>query len=138
MKNFLIVVLALLSLNSLAKDKIPSKAEFDALMLNAVRQMNTQLGGMKIDNYTILKFVVYDLNPPLLTYVYSSTELIVLKQDKLNQAQIDAMRKYNISKTCATQMMPLMEPYNFKIAHRFEDGKSGKVIYKLTVSHHDC
>jgi hypothetical protein len=131
-------VLVALSLNSFAEDKIPSKSEFDAVMQNAVRQMNAQMQGTKIDEYTTLKFVSYDLNPPLFSYFYTSNVLVALKQDNLGRAQIDAMKKYNITKTCSTKFKPLMKPYNFKVSHIFEDKSSGKVIYKLTVSYLDC
>jgi hypothetical protein len=131
-------ILAAFTINSIADDKIPSKSEFDAVMQNAVKQMNAQMAGTKVDEYTTLKFVTYDLNPPLFSYFYTSTTLTVLKQDNLNQMQTDAIKKFNTTKTCSTRFKPLMKPYNFKVAHIFEDKNSGKIIYKLTVSHLDC
>jgi hypothetical protein len=138
MKYFLTVVLALFSLNSFAKDKIPSKAEFDSIMRNAVKQMNGQMAGVKVDEYTTFKFVTYDVNPPLFTYFYKTSTLAVLKQSSLTQTQINEMRKVNINKTCSTNFKPLMKPYNFKVAHVFEDAVTGRIIYKLTISHLDC
>ena len=96
------------------------------------------MSGTKIDEYTNLKYVTYDVNPPLFTYFYISSSLVVLKQDSFNQVQIDAMRKFNVTKTCSTQFKPLMKPYNLKVAHIFEDKNTGKLIYKLTISYLDC
>jgi len=124
--------------NAYAQEKIPSKSELDAVMINAVKQVNAQMAGVRIDEYTNLKFVTYDLNPPLFTYFYTSSVISVDKKEALSQLQIDALRKFNISKTCSTQFKPLMKPYNLKIAHVFEDKNSGKIIYKLIVTHLDC
>jgi len=124
--------------NVSAEDKIPGKSELDTVMQNAVKQSNAQMSGTKIDEFTSLKFVTYDLNPPLLSYFYTSSALTALKQDNLNQMQIDVMKKFNVTKTCSSPFKPLMKPYNLKIAHVFEDKNTGKVFYKLTVSHLDC
>ena len=96
------------------------------------------MAGVKIDEYTNLKFVTYDVNPPLFSYFYTSYSFAILKQDTLNGAQIEAMKSFNTSKTCLSEFKPLMKPYNLKVAHIFEDKNSGKVFYKLTVSHLDC
>jgi hypothetical protein len=138
MKYFLTLLFCWQIFNLSAEDKIPSKSELDSIMQNAVKQMNAQMSGTKIDEYTNLKYVTYDLNPPLFTYFYTSSSLAVLKQDSFNQVQIDAMRKFNVTKTCSTQFKPLMKPYNLKVAHIFEDKNTGKLIYKLTISHLDC
>ena len=138
MKYSSFLFIAALSFNSYAEDNIPSKSEFDSVMLNAAKQTNAQMTGTKIDEYTTLKFVTYDSSPPLFSYFYVSNALSFLKQDKLNQTQIDAMKNFNVTKTCSTKFKPLMKPYNFKVAHIFEDKNSGKIIYKLTVSHLDC
>ena len=121
-----------------ADDKIPSKIELDAVMQNAVKQMNSQMTGLKIDEYTNLKFVAYDSNPPLFTYFYSSNVLSSIKQDSLNHTQIEALNKFNITKTCGTSFKPLMKPYNLKVAHIMDDKTTGKKIYKITISHLDC
>jgi hypothetical protein len=138
MKKISTIIFFVIPLMVIAEEKIPSKSELDAVMLNAVKQTNAQMAGVKIDEHTNLKFVTYDLNPPLLTYFYTSSVLSTLNQNSLNQLQIDAMKKFNIVKTCSTKYQPLMKPYNLKIAHIFEDKLSGKVFYKLTVTHMDC
>lgn len=138
MKHIFILLLFSFAFDINANDKIPSKSEFDAIMQNAVKQMNAQMAGVKIDEYTNLKFVTYDVNPPLFSYFYTSSSFAVLKQDTLNSAQIEAMKSFNTSKTCSSRFKALMKPYNFKVSHTFEDKNSGKVIYKLTVSHLDC
>jgi hypothetical protein len=138
MRYFFVLATAFFSLHSLSQDKIPSKSEFDSIMMNAVKQMNSQMSGVKIDDYTTLKFVTYDLNPPLFSYFYSTSALAALKQSSLNKVQIDAMKKFNINKTCSSNFKPLMKPYNFKVSHVFEDSNSGKILHKLTVSHLDC
>jgi len=74
----------------------------------------------------------------LFTYFYKTSTLAVLKQSSLTQTQINEMRKVNINKTCSTNFKPLMKPYNFKVAHVFEDAVTGRIIYKLTISHLDC
>ena len=138
MKRIFILLLLSFAFDINANDKIPSKSEFDAIMQNAVKQMNAQMAGVRIDEYTNLKFVAYDVNPPLFSYFYTSSSFAVLKQDTLNSAQIEAMKSFNTSKTCSSQFKPLMKPYNLKVAHIFEDKNSGKVFYKLTVSYLDC
>jgi len=138
MKYIFIILFCLQIFNLSAEDKIPSKSEIDSVMQNAVKQMNAQMSGTKIDEYTTLKFVTYDLNPPLFSYFYTSSALTFLKQDNLNQIQTDAIKTFNVTKTCSTQFKPLMKPYNLKVAHIFEDKNTGKIIYKLTVSHLDC
>ena len=124
--------------NAYAQEKIPSKSELDAIMISAVKQMNAQMAGVRIDEYTNLKFVTYDLNPPLFNYFYTSNALTVLKQNNLTQAQMEALKKFNIAKTCSSQFKPLMKPYNLKVSHTLEDKDSGKIIYKLNVTYLDC
>jgi hypothetical protein len=129
---------ALLFINAHAQEKIPSKSELDAVMINAVKQMNAQMAGVRIDENTNFKYVTYDLNPPLFSYVYTSNALSVLKQENFTQAQMEALKKFNTAKTCSSQFKPLMKPYNLKVAHVFEDKNNGKIIYKLNVTYLDC
>jgi len=138
MKFLIFLLFAILSLPVNAQEKIPDKSELDSVMQNAVKQMNAQMAGMRVDEYMNLKFVTYDLNPPLFSYFYTSTALNVTKQETLNRVQIEAMNKFNITKTCSTKFMPLMKPYNLKVSHIIEDKVSGKIIYKITISHLDC
>ena len=118
---FTFLLILTISITSYAEDKIPSKSEFDAIMQNAVKQMNAQMAGVKIDEFTNLKFVTYDLNPPLFSYFYTSSSFAVLKGGTLNSAQNEAMKSFNTSKTCSSQFKPLMKPYNLKVSHIFED-----------------
>ena len=119
-------------------EKIPSKSELDAVMQNAAKQMNSQMSGLKVDEYTTLKYVSYDTTPPLFTYFYSSSALSATKQQSLTNAQLTAMNQFNINKTCTSNFKALMKPYSLKVAHIMEDSKTGKNFYKLTVSHADC
>jgi hypothetical protein len=121
-----------------AAEGIPSKTELDAVMQNAVKQMNAQMSGLRIDDYTTLKYVTYDTTPPLFTYFYSSSALSVTKQQSLTNAQLAAMKLFNINKTCTSKFKVLMEPYNLKVAHIMEDAKTGKNFYNLTVTSIDC
>ncbi len=123
---------------SVAAEGIPPKAELDAVMQNAVKQMNSQMSGLKVDEYTTLKFVAYDTSPPLFTYFYSSSALSVTNQQSLTNAQIAAMNQFNINKTCTSNFKALMKPYSLKVAHIMEDSKTGKNFYKLTVAAKDC
>lgn len=138
MKSKVFIVGCSLVFSCYGEDKIPSKSEFDAIMQNAVLQMNAQMAGTKIDDYTEFKFVTYDKNPPLFSYFYSSNALTLLKQGSLNETQNKAMKTYNLQKTCSSKFRPLMKPYNLRVAHIFEDKITGKTVYKLTVSHDDC
>jgi hypothetical protein len=117
---------------------LPSKSELNAVMQNTVKQMNAQMSGLKIDEYTTLKYVTYDSTPSLFTYFYSSSALSVTNQQTLTIAQITALNQYNINKTCTSKFKGLMKPYNLKVAHILEDSKTGKNFYKLTVSALDC
>lgn len=117
---------------------IPTKSELDAVMQNAAKQMNSQMSGLKIDEYTTLKYVTYDTTPPLFTYFYSSSALSVTNQQSLTNVQIAAMNQYNINKTCSSKFKGLMKPYNLKVAHILEDSKTGKNFYKQTVAAIDC
>jgi hypothetical protein len=134
----LLAVFLLLITEISSAQNIPPKAELDAVMQNAVKQMNSQMSGLKVDEYTTLKFVAYDTTPPLFTYFYSSSALSVTNQQSLTNAQIAAMNLFNINKTCTSNFKVLMKPYNLKVAHIMEDSKTGKNFYKLTVSHADC
>jgi hypothetical protein len=124
--------------NTIAQDRIPTKAEFDSLMTNAAMQMNAQMGGQKIDEFTNFKFITYDKIPPLFTYFYSSNPFSMPNINKLDKNQTEAMAKYHISKTCASPFRVFMKPYGLKVAHRFENGHTGLTLFKLTVSHSDC
>ena len=134
----LICLFLLLICKTVSAQNIPSKSELDTVMQNAAKQMNSQMSGLKIDEYTTLKYVAYDTTPPLFTYFYSSSALSVTNQQSLTNAQIAAVNKYNINKTCTSNFKALMKPYNLKVAHIMEDSKTGKNFYKLTVSHADC
>jgi hypothetical protein len=134
-----LICLCLLLISKIATaQNIPPKAELDAIMQNAVKQMNTQMSGLKIDEYTTLRYVTYDTTPPLFTYFYSSSALSVTNQQTLTNAQLAAMNLYNINKTCTSKFKVLMKPYNLKVAHIMEDSKTGKNFYKLTVTATDC
>jgi hypothetical protein len=134
-----IICLCLLLIFKIASaQNIPPKSELDAVMQNAAKQMNSQMSGLKIDEYTTLKYVAYDTTPPLFTYFYSSSALTVTNQQSLTTAQLAAMNLFNINKTCTSNFKVLMKPYNLKVAHIMEDSKTGKNFYKLTVSHADC
>ena len=135
--RLLAVILLLITDVALAQN-IPSKAELDAVMQNAAKQMNSQMSGLKVDEYTTLKYVSYDTTPPLFTYFYSSSALSVTNQQSLTNAQIAAMNLFNINKTCTSNFKALMKPYSLKVAHIMEDSKTGKNFYKLTVTSIDC
>jgi hypothetical protein len=124
--------------NAIAKEGIPSKIEFDSIMINAVKQMNAQMAGQKTDEYTIFKFITYDKNPPMITYFLSSNPSSVPNMNKFDKSQTDAMAKFNILKTCASPFRVFMKPYGLKVSHIFENGHTGLVLFKLTVSHSDC
>ena len=135
----IVLICIFLSMSSfLAAQNIPSKSELDAVMQNAAKQMNSQMSGLKVDEYTILKYVSYDTTPPLFTYFYSSSALSATSQQSLTNAQLAAMNLFNINKTCTSNFKALMKPYNLKVAHIMEDSKTGKNFYKLTVTNADC
>lgn len=132
------LLIFLLFFSNANAEKIPSKSELDAVMQNAAKQMNSQMSGLKIDEYTTLKYVAYDTTPPLFTYFYSSSALSATNQQSLTSAQLAAMNLFNINKTCTSNFKALMKPYSLKVAHIMEDSKTGKNFYKITVSHADC
>ena len=121
----------------LAQDGIPSKTELDRLMSITAKQVNEQMAGSRMDENTTLKFVVYDRNPSPFTYFYSSTVLSYFNLTSLNQTQVNEMRKYYTSKACSATYR-FMKPYNMKVAHIVEDNITGKIIFKVTISHTDC
>lgn len=135
--RILSLIIIITSQCAFAQD-IPAKRELDAVMQNAAKQMNSQMSGLKIDEYTTLKYVTYDTTPPLFTYFYSSSALSVTNQLSLTNVQIAAMNQYNINKTCSSKFKVLMKPYNLKVAHILEDSKTGKNFYKQTVTAIDC
>jgi len=134
----LLAVFLLLITEMSSAQNIPPKVELDAVMQNAVKQMNSQMSGLKVDEYTTLKYVSYDTTPPLFTYFYSSSALSATNQQSLTNAQLAAMNLFNINKTCTSNFKALMKPYSLKVAHIMEDSKTGKNFYKLTVTHADC
>ena len=134
-----LICLCLLLVYKIASaQNIPPKSELDAVMQNAVKQMNSQMSGLKVDEYTTLKYVAYDTTLPLFTYFYSSSALSATNQQSLTNAQLAAMNLFNINKTCTSNFKPLMKPYSLKVAHIMEDSKTGKNFYKLTVAAKDC
>jgi hypothetical protein len=134
--RYLIIVFFLIG-NAYA-EKIPPKSEMDNALKNMVKQFNSQMPGLKVDEYTTLKFVTYDTTPPLLTYFYSTSALTITNQQSLTNAQLVAMNQFNINKTCTSNFKIFMKHYNLKVAHMMEDNKTGKNFYKLTVTHADC
>jgi hypothetical protein len=111
------------------------KAEVDAVMTKAAKQANEQTSGMKVDEYTRIRFVGFDKNVPVFMYLYSTS----IGTDKLNAEQKMAMDVFHINKTCGSNFRPLMKnPYNLKVSHEFEDIRTGKTIYKITVVSKDC
>ena len=79
-----------------AQEKMASKAEIDLFhmhMNKMVTMTNAKMGGSKVDDYTTIKYVTYDQNPPVFNYFYTTTALNVLKQNDLSQAQIAAVKK---------------------------------------------
>lgn len=111
------------------------KAEVDAVMTNAAKQANEQLVGMKVDEYTKIRFIGFDKKVPVYIYVYSTN----IGTDQFNAEQKRAMDVFHINKTCATIFRPLMKnPYNLKVSHEFENMRTGKTIYKITIGNKDC
>lgn len=111
------------------------KAEVDAVMTKAAKQANEQLVGMKVDEYTRIRFIGFDKKVPVYIYVYSTS----IGVNKLNAEQIRAMNVFHINKSCGSKFRPLMKnPYNLKVSHAFEDMLTGKTIYKITIGDKDC
>lgn len=137
MRFISIILFALFAFAANAQNSIPSKTEVDAVMQNAVKQANTQMSGSRVDEYTTLRFLTYDVNPPLLSYFYATSVMRDTNQNLLSQSQIDAIRSFNINKSCATYGL-IMRQYNMRVAHIFDDSYTGKPIYKITVSRMDC
>lgn len=51
-----LICLCLLLVSKIAiAQNIPPKAELDAIIQNAAKQMNSQMSGLRIDDYTTLK-----------------------------------------------------------------------------------
>ena len=117
---------------------IPPKSEMDNAIKNMVKQFNSQMSGLKVDEFTTVKFLTYDSTPPLLTYFYSSSALGATNQQSLASAQLAATNQFNINKTCTSNFKIFMKHYSLKVAHIMEDSKTGKNFYKLTVTHADC
>ena len=118
--------------------KIPTVAEFNAVMLNAIKVSKDQLWGSKVDNYTTLNAITYDEKVPLYSYHYTTNVLQSLKQDALAQNQIDAMNKFHLGKTCESQFRIFMKVYGLKIKHFFTDSVSGKRVYEIIIANKDC
>jgi hypothetical protein len=130
--GFLILLLA--CHQSYASDE-SEKAEVDAVMTKAAKQANEQLAGMKVDEYTRIRFIGFDKKGPVFIYVYSSS----IGADRLNEPQKRTMDVFHINKTCGTKFRPLMKhPYNLKVSHAFEDIRTGKTVYKIIIGNKDC
>lgn len=132
--SFGILLLFMACHQSYASDE-SEKAEVDAVMIKAAKQANEQLVGMKVDEYTKIRFIGFDKKVPVYIYVYSTSIGI----DQLNAEQKRAMDVFHINKTCGTNFRPLMKnPYNLKVSHEFEDMRTGKTIYKITIGNKNC
>lgn len=130
------LILYFFTFHAFAKDGIPSKAEFDAMMVKTVKQLNEQMSGKKIDEGTMLKFVKYDKAEPLFTYFYTSTAPIDFNI-KPSDEQVAKMKRYYVPNTCST-LGRFMKQYNLKVAHIVEGEKTGRTFIKVTVSYVDC
>ena len=132
------LIIALFFVCNAHAQNIPPKSEMDNAIKNMVKQFNSQMSGLKVDEFTTVKFLTYDSSPPLLTYFYSSSALSATNQQSLTASQLVAVNQFNINKTCTSNFKIFMKYYSLKVAHFMEDSKTGKNFYKLTVTHADC
>lgn len=123
---------------TLQADPLPSKAMLDEVMRGVAKQTNDNLAGTKVDEFTKLKFVTYDANPPVFSYFYLSDIKASRGRLPLTTQQIVAMDEFHINKTCTSNFKGLLKAYNFKVAHIFEDVSSGKTFYKISVNESHC
>lgn len=115
------------------------KAEVDAVMINAAKQGNEQLVGTKVDEYTKIRFIGFDKKIRVFIYLYSTNIMSKFGAAQLNSQQKIDMDVFHLNKTCGSKFRPLMKnPYNLKISHEFEDMRTGKTIYKITIGDRDC
>ena len=111
------------------------RAEVDAIMINAAKQANEQLVGMKVDEHTRIRFIGFDKNVPVYIYIYSTS----IDIDQLNLEQKRAMDIFHINKICTSKFRSLMKnPYNLKVSHEFENIRTGKRIHKIIIENKDC
>lgn len=111
------------------------KAEVDALMTKSAKEANEQLVGMKVDEYTKIRFIGFDKKVPVYIYVYSTS----IGMTQLSADQRKSMDMFHINKTCVDNFRPLMKnPYNLKVSHEFQDIRTGKTIYKITIEDKNC
>ena len=120
------------------ENKIPSIAEFNRLMTDAVKQSNKQISGTRIDEYTIINILTYDEKVPLLSYHYTTSILRKINSTSLNKAGIEAINKYHLGKTCNSTYRSFMKVYGLIVSHTFTDDLTGKEVIKIQIGDRDC
>ena len=121
-----------------AQNKAPTVEQMHVMFESAAREANSQLSNTRLDDYTVLKLMTYDRRVPVMTYHYTSDVLTALKKTELDPAARRAMFDYHRGKTCGTHFAPFMRVYGLKVAHRFEDAKTGRELITLTIEGKDC
>jgi hypothetical protein len=134
-----LIALALLTpFQADAQDKPPTVEQMHMMFENAAREANAQLSNTRMDDHTVLKLMTYDRRVPVMTYHYTSNVLAALRKTELDPAARRAMFDYHRGKTCGTHFTPFMRVYGLKVAHRFEDAKTGRELITLTIEGKDC
>jgi hypothetical protein len=116
----------------------PTKADIDALLTNAAKELNSQLANTRIDDHTTFKLATYDKPLPLFAYTYTTTYLASQKRVSYSQAERENLRRVHRDKTCGTQFAPLMRAYGLQVEHRFEDSRNGLQVLSMVFKSADC
>lgn len=119
-------------------DGAPAVEEMHRVLENAVRQASPQLANTRVDEYTTVKFVSYDRTVPVFTYHYATTWLNATGKQHYSDAERQILYEYHRTKTCRTQFVPLMRGSGLRVAHRFEDATTGKVLISMVFRGSDC
>ena len=103
-------------------------------MFKVAREVNQQLGGSKIDEYTTFRHVVYEPSSKTLMYTYGAT----VNFDKLNQTQSGDMYVFHKNKSCNGAFASVIKSYGMKIEHVFENVRTGRELWRMSYSSKEC
>lgn len=135
----ILVTLSLACRLGIAQDKrVASRVEVDKTLNDVVRQFNAKMAGTKVDEITVVKFMAYDESVPMLSYLYGSSYFANTGKRALSSEHAQAVKHFNIEKTCSSEFKQLMGSYGLQVVHSFSDSTTGRNLLDVRVTFRDC
>ena len=109
-------------------------AIFDDNFKKIAIQMNEQLGGTKLDEFTRLKFVFYSSEEKTFLFRHSINGIA-----SLSKVQKNALYQQTLNRICSTNILvPLTDTLGFRIRHVYESETTGLRLFEADFQYRDC